>query len=525
MNRLTISLRLVLLIGFMSMLLLVVGGIGLYGVTKGNQALNTVYSQRTVPITLLSEIQYLQLRSQLALNQAQLDATDKGTTTASKIVEANAAQANTLWQKYQAIPKSAEEEQLAKAYWDNQTVYTQQAIQPALAQLQANELFAANQLMADKVRPMFETMREKSNALMDTLVQGTKAEYESSSQRNGVIRTVSVAALLVGLMIAVLFGWNLIKGITAPLGRAVGIANAVANGNLNQHIPTEGTDEISALLRALASMQEGLVDVVFSVRKGSEGVASACSEIAQGNHDLSSRTEHQASALEETAASMEELSSTVHQNADNAREANRLALQASQVATEGGNVVGKVVETMKGINASSRKISDIIAVIDGIAFQTNILALNAAVEAARAGEQGRGFAVVASEVRLLAGRSAAAAKEIKTLINVSVERVEQGSSLVDQAGTTMNDVVQAIRRVTDIMGEISSASSEQSAGVAQIGEAVTQMDRVTQQNAALVEEMAAAASSLQSQAEDLVQSVSVFTLAPQSQLQLRHANY
>ena len=525
MNRLKISLRLGLLIGFMSVLLLLIGGIGLYGVTKGDQALNTVYSQRTVPITLLSEIQYLQLRSQLALSLAQLEATDKQTAVSSKIVEANTAQAKKLWDQYLQIHMSPEEELLAKAYWDNQTQYMQQAIQPALAQLQANELFAANQLMSEKVRPMFEAMREKSNALMDELVQGTKREYESSSQRNTVIRTVSLVALLAGLAIAVLFGWSLMKGITGPLGQAVGIANAVANGNLNQHIPTHGTDEISALLRALSSMQQGLVNVVSSVRKGSEGVANACSEIAQGNHDLSTRTEHQASALEETAASMEELSSTVHQNADSAREANQLAKRASDVATQGGHVVSRVVETMKGINESSSKISDIISVIDGIAFQTNILALNAAVEAARAGEQGRGFAVVASEVRLLAGRSAEAAKEIKTLINVSVERVEQGSTLVDQAGSTMQEVVSAIRRVTDIMGEISAASSEQSTGVAQIGEAVTQMDQVTQQNAALVEQMAAAASSLQSQAEDLVQSVSVFSLAPEHALQLRHASY
>ena len=525
MNKLKISLRLGLLIGFMSALLVVVGSIGLYGLAKGDQALNTVYSQRTVPITLLSEIQYLQLRSQLALSLAQLEATDKQTAVSSKIVEANTAQANKLWAQYLTVPMSTEEEQLAKVYWDNQTQYMQQAIQPALAQLQANELFAANQLMSEKVRPMFEVMREKSNALMDVLVKGTQEEYTSSSQRNTVIRSVSIVALLAGLAVAAVFGWALMRGITVPLDQAVGIAHAVANGNLNLHIPTGGSDEISALLRALASMQAGLVNVVSSVRRGSEGVATACSEIAQGNHDLSARSEHQASALEETAASMEELSAAVHQNADGAREANQLALQASAVASRGGHVVGQVVETMKGINDSSRRIADIISVIDGIAFQTNILALNAAVEAARAGEQGRGFAVVASEVRLLAGRSADAAKEIKTLINVSVERVEQGSSLVDQAGATMTDVVSAIRRVTDIMGSISAASAEQSSGVAQIGEAITQMDQVTQQNAALVEEMAAAASSLQSQAEDLVQSVSVFTLDAAQPLQLHHASY
>jgi methyl-accepting chemotaxis protein len=259
-------------------------------------------------------------------------------------------------------------------------------------------------------------------------------------------------------------------------------------------------------------MQSSLSSVVTAVRRDSEGVAAASAEIAQGNNDMSARTESQASALEQTAASMEELSGTVRQNADSARTANQLALSASSVAIKGGEVVAQVVDTMKGINESSHKISDIIQVIDGIAFQTNILALNAAVEAARAGEQGRGFAVVASEVRSLAGRSADAAKEIKILINASVERVEQGTVLVDQAGITMNEVVTSIRRVTDIMGEISAASNEQALGVAQVGEAVKQMDEVTQQNAALVEEMAAAASSLKNQASDLVETVSVFRL-------------
>ena len=287
----------------------------------------------------------------------------------------------------------------------------------------------------------------------------------------------------------------------------------MAAGDLSSTIDVSSRDETGQLFRALQAMQSSLVTVVSRVRNGSDSVANASAEIAQGNNDLSARTEQQASALEETAASMEELSSTVKQNADSARQANQLAQSASTVAVQGGNVVGQVVETMKGINESSRKIADIISVIDGIAFQTNILALNAAVEAARAGEQGRGFAVVASEVRSLAGRSAEAAKEIKSLINASVERVEQGSSLVDQAGATMAEVVASIRRVTDLMGEISAASNEQSAGVAQVGEAITQMDQATQQNAALVEQMAAAASSMKSQASDLVQTVAVFKLA------------
>jgi methyl-accepting chemotaxis protein len=302
------------------------------------------------------------------------------------------------------------------------------------------------------------------------------------------------------------------RSISRPLNEAIAVAERVAAGDLTSRCAITTKDETAQLLHALMEMQESLVKVVGNVRQNADGVATASAEIAQGNNDLSARTEQQASALEETAASMEELGSTVKQNADNAKQANQLALGASTVAMKGGEVVSQVVTTMKGINDSSKKIADIIGVIDGIAFQTNILALNAAVEAARAGEQGRGFAVVASEVRSLASRSADAAKEIKTLINASVERVGQGTVLVDQAGVTMAEVVASIKRVTDIMGEISAASTEQSAGVAQVGEAVTQMDQATQQNAALVEESAAAAESLKGQAQQLVQAVAVFKL-------------
>jgi methyl-accepting chemotaxis protein len=319
--------------------------------------------------------------------------------------------------------------------------------------------------------------------------------------------------MLLGLGAGAALSVFFVRSITGPVNDAVKVARSVADGNLAVEVPVLGTNELGQLMSALSDMRAHLEQVVSSVMTGSESVATASAEIAQGNNDLSNRTEQQASALEQTAASMEELGSTVSQNAENARQANQLAQNASTVAIRGGEVVGQVVHTMRDINDSSRKIADIIGVIDGIAFQTNILALNAAVEAARAGEQGRGFAVVASEVRSLAGRSADAAKEIKALISASVERVEHGTALVDQAGSTMTEVVNAIKRVTDIMGEISSASSEQSIGVAEVGEAVGQMDQVTQQNAALVEQMAAAASSLKSQAQELLATVAVFQLS------------
>lgn len=361
----------------------------------------------------------------------------------------------------------------------------------------------------------FDEFTRTIDGLFEFNVLAMKAMTNTMDDRVSNLRRtelLTLAILVLGMAASVFLSIAFVRSITGPVGEAVAVARAVADGDLQIKVPVRGTNEFGQLMSALSEMRDHLAQVVTKVREGSEGVATASSEIAAGNHDLSARTESQASALEQTAASMEQLSDTVKQNANSAGQANQLAMSASTVAVKGGEVVGQVVETMKHINDSSKKIADIISVIDGIAFQTNILALNAAVEAARAGEQGRGFAVVASEVRSLAGRSADAAKEIKTLITASVDRVAHGTALVDQAGATMTEVVASIRSVTDIMGEISAASTEQSLGVSQVGEAVTQMDQVTQQNAALVEEMAAAASGLKSQAEDLVQVVSVFKL-------------
>ena len=351
------------------------------------------------------------------------------------------------------------------------------------------------------------TLRNEERLVYAESIPGTDWTLVVALNRDealGGITAMMWSSLLGSLVIALVVVLIIGAMLTKVLRRLTVLRDAMqdvgsGHGDLTHRITTTGTDELAVIASSFNQFVEKIHAVLKQVRANADGVSIASAEIASGNHDLSARTEGQASALEETAASMEELSSTVKQNADNARQANQLALSASTVAIQGGEVVGQVVETMKGINDASKKISDIISVIDGIAFQTNILALNAAVEAARAGEQGRGFAVVASEVRSLAGRSAEAAKEIKSLINASVERVEHGTVLVDQAGTTMTEVVSSIRRVTDIMGEISAASSEQALGVAQVGEAVTQMDQATQQNAALVEEMAAAASSQQPQ--------------------------
>jgi methyl-accepting chemotaxis protein len=525
-NHLKVSTRLMMLIAVLSTLLCAIGGLGLFGIGQANDALRSVYEDRTVPAAQLGEIRSLVLRNRLYLNIALVTPSPEIIKDRIAKTEANMAEINKTWAAYTATYLTPDEKKLAAAFTADRTKLMQEGLLPALAALRAQDMKEAQRLLTENVRALSPAVEDGADALIKLQIDEARQSYTRAAERYATIRLVSIVSIASGVLFAVLFGFVLVRSIGRQLGaepdQAAEVARSVATGDLSVPISLRPGDTTS-LMAQLRDMQSSLTQVVGSVRQNSESVATASAQIAQGNLDLSQRTEEQASALQQTAASMEQLSSTVKANADNATQANQLARGASTVAVQGGQIVSQVVETMKGINDSSKKIADIISVIDGIAFQTNILALNAAVEAARAGEQGRGFAVVASEVRNLAGRSAEAAKEIKSLITASVERVEQGTALVDRAGITMTEVVSSIKRVTDIMGEISAASTEQSAGVSQVGEAVSQMDMVTQQNAALVEESAAAAESLKLQALQLVQTVAVFKLA-QGAL-VRHAGH
>ncbi|GGE63053.1 methyl-accepting chemotaxis protein [Massilia psychrophila] len=429
---------------------------------------------------------------------------EDGAATAKRVVE--------LTKQAEPMIQGAAEKSLYEKIMAQRKLYSA-ARDDALKAKAAGDNEAAVKLLDQVYTPQAKAYQD----MLQDMVTLQRGEIDATAHAIDATASLSTKLIMIltacAVAVGVGFSWLLTIGITRPIRQAVELAETVAGGDLTRTIVATSNDETGALLRALANMNNSLVGIVTEVRTGTDSITTASNEISAGNHDLSARTEQQASSLEETAASMEELTSTVKQNADNARQANQLSQTASDVAIQGGAVVGQVIVTMGSINESSRKIVDIIGVIDGIAFQTNILALNAAVEAARAGEQGRGFAVVASEVRTLAQRSAAAAKEIKTLIGNSVDQVDAGAKLVDQAGATMEQVVASIRRVTDIMGEITIASAEQTDGIEQVNQAIAEMDQVTQQNAALVEESAAAAESMQQQAGRLAQVVSVFKLA------------
>jgi len=410
-----------------------------------------------------------------------------------------------------ALPKGRE---LLKAIVDNREAYNT-AVDRAIALAQKGDKAAAGALLVGEVRTyqniVFKATDDSGELEQEVANRRARDGLQTATFSVGLMSGLAILMALIGTAVGWMLTRNLHRALGAEPAELSDAVSRVAGGDLSQPLSARPGDDRS-ILASVVRMQSSLSRVVADVRANSESVATASAQISQGNHDLSQRTEEQASALQQTAATMEQLNTTVRNNADSAKQANQLAQDASEVAAHGGEVVGQVVSTMQGISDSSRKIGDIIGVIDGIAFQTNILALNAAVEAARAGEQGRGFAVVASEVRSLAQRSAEAAKEIKSLIGRSVEQVEQGTVLVDQAGKTMGEIVGSIKRVSDIVAEISSASHEQSSGISQVGDAVSQMDQVTQQNAALVEESAAAAESLKGQAQQLVQAVAVFKL-------------
>ncbi|WP_119963904.1 methyl-accepting chemotaxis protein [Simplicispira lacusdiani] len=513
MNRFKISTRVAALAGLLSLLLLAIGSLGLWGISQSNKALHSMYEDRLTTTADIGQIQSLLLRNRLALAVA-LVTPDEATIKASTAeVEANIAAITRIWDNYLARPHSPQEEQLAKAFTDNRGRFVREGLRPTVAALRAGDIPGANRIVIEQVRPLYLPVGEGINALLQLQFDEGKKAYEQGDAQYAMIRAAAVASIVLGLLFAALFATTLVRGISHSLGHAIEVAETIAKGDLSHPVQADGRDEAAQVLHALDAMQKQLTGIVGTIREGSESVASASSQIFMGNHDLASRTEQQASALEQTAAAMEQLNATVQQNADNSRQAQQLAANASAVALRGGEVMGQVVNTMQEIHTSSGKIADIIGVIDGIAFQTNILALNAAVEAARAGEQGRGFAVVASEVRSLASRSAEAAKEIKALISSSVERVGKGTELVNTAGQTMEEAVAAIQRVTTLMTDISAASVEQSSGMGQIGEAVQHLDQTTQQNAALVEELSAAARSLQDQAKAQVQTIAVFTLA------------
>ena len=518
LKNLSIKSRLTFVIGFLSVLLVGIGFLGISSLKATNEAMKSVYEKNMLSLGYLESVSALINRNQIIVAETvsgqlsafpeEVSVVDKNVTELKSVIE----EINTVWGRYMATSLTPEERVLAKEFDENRKNYGRTGLLPAIAALSGHDFQQAGEILQGPMRATYPPVRDSAKGLVELQLKLAKQAYADAKSRYAIARNTAIGVVIVGVALAIFIGMWLVRAITVPLNEAVRIAESVAAGDLTQNINVHSTDETGQLMQAMQNMNSSLVDIVGQVRTSTETIAVASREISTGNADLSNRTESQASSLEETASSMEQLTSTVKQNAENARQANQLVSSTADVAVKGGAVVDQVVDTMASIKDSSRKIADIIGVIDGIAFQTNILALNAAVEAARAGEQGRGFAVVASEVRNLAQRSAGAAKEIKALIEDSVGKVDAGGKLVDEAGKTMDEIVSSVKRVTDIMSEIAAASAEQSSGIEQVNQAVGQMDEMTQQNAALVEEAAAAAESMNEQASQLAQAVSVFKL-------------
>ncbi|MBB3255855.1 methyl-accepting chemotaxis protein [Paraburkholderia bannensis] len=483
-----------------------VGALGLIALGNASDSLATIARGDLVAMHSLNDASSYLLRTRVSLDRVNALYAAGQNDEAKKVIDRAdflLGKSNDSWKTFVAAPKAGIDAATLDALNAKRAALLQDGVQPEFAALRANDQAAYHAIADTKISPMFVDYDNAAAPIAQQLQDGAQAREESARSQITVMRSLIGGVIVVALVLVVAIRFAMRGLIVQPLEDAVKSFERIAHGDLTERIEVYSKNEIGRLFAGIKRMQESLITLVSAVHNGAGSIDVGAREIAMGNTDLSQRTEQQAASLQETASSMEQLTGTVRQNAENARQASQLAVNASDIATRGGAVVGEVVSTMQDIAASSAKVVDIISVIEGIAFQTNILALNAAVEAARAGEQGRGFAVVAGEVRSLAQRSASAAKEIKELINDSAEKVQSGSQLVGRAGTTMDDILQAVRRVTDIMGEISAASEEQSGGIEQVNRAVTQMDTVTQQNAALVEEAAAAAASLEEQTRNL----------------------
>ena len=513
---LSVRMRLYGVMGLLAMMLIGGAVIGLGSMSLQNDGMKQIYEQEVVPAQLLSRIGQQALMSFIVLGEAA-NQVSKPDALKQKLGEYDKLQEGfaDLRKRFDEIPMSDAIAKEYKAMHATDTDYNQ-AKQDTLDALKQGDASAAD-ILEMQLRPMLMDRQARMAKLNELQRAEAMSIYEQQVSRYKLIRMVSLISLIAGLFIALLVAALVIRSIINTLNRTVGIAHAIAEGKLGHKITVNRNDELGNLLEAFRTMDERLSTIVNEVRHGSGSVSTAAQQISRGNDDLSQRTQEQASSLEETASSMEEMTSTVKQNAENASHANQLARGAREQAERGGEVVAQAVGAMREINTSSRKIADIVSLIDEIAFQTNLLALNAAVEAARAGEQGRGFAVVATEVRNLAQRSAGAAKEIKGLINDSAAKVRTGSELVDQSGKALAEIVDSVKKVTDIVAEIAAASQEQSAGIDQVNHAVLQMDEMTQQNAALVEEAAAAARAMQEQATELTRQVGFFQLGEEAE--------
>jgi methyl-accepting chemotaxis protein len=510
--RLGIGVRLASAFAVVLLLLLIVAAAGVRGVSEVTDDLHTMYEDRAVPVEQLGEVNRLLVRNRVLVMDMMAFPSAENIARRDDELKKNIEAITATWDKFSKSRMSDAVRRNAEAFIGLRRSYVGDGLLPIRDAVKAGRPEEAQRVYQASLSPVAAKVNVALAELINGEISEGRHEFERAQADARRLIMVVVALSATALVLGVLLGWLITRSITRPLAQAVHIAETVARGDLTQRVAIHSNDETGRLLQALQAMVASLVQVVGAVRASSDSIATGSSQIATGNSDLSQRTEEQASNLQQTAASMEQLSSTVKANAETAQQAAHLATLSSQVAERGGSVVSQVVSTMEDISASSKRIANIIGVIDGIAFQTNILALNAAVEAARAGEQGRGFAVVASEVRSLAQRSAEAAREIKTLIGASVDRVEAGSRLVVDAGSTMQEILAQARKVADLLGEISSATNEQTTGIGQVSDAVAQLDQVTQQNAALVEDSAAAAESLRHQAAKLVDVVQVFRL-------------